>query len=794
MISSYEIGAVFSIQAGGAIDTLAELGKGFQGLNEAAARLNTVGETAFAGVEKSAIALKSVIAGLITQAGELGDAWKRAAEQMGAAMNAGASPGTGRGGGGTGGGGGNTPYRGNDLRLTQGDFDRATPYSWPRLSGPGGGGGGVGGGGAGGGGALVPYSGGRGGGPGGEMPEMRVSPGSSRGEVAEDSPSGMGLLIAPAIIHEFSKALNVGAVEDKSIDQILNAFDMDPRSTPKSVRDMIRDNAQAGVLGTSFDRPEALAGEAVLARPMALGSGQAELENFLSRTKIALRAAEAAKQLGLGDFTGTMAALPGFMHELGDYDVGKLGPDVDLLGKITKHVGGEATMASEAKALSYIIPTARGLGADETETIMAAGWLQRAGLTGTIGPTTLRQAYIGQLVDPKQPHDKHIQSEGRQLEEDLKLEPGALTHSTPAKESLKMTALKALHIKDGSGKSTDLYTSEDQAADHSHRAGDIDPMKMFERWREAYNTMTGEQFGTAMKNAYGVRGEQAQMLGEHLNDKEGGYKSFREQVQNTKSLDKQLEEVQGNFYQKSGTMAARITEVGDAIVQTMIPAMEKWEDRIIGFSTKLREGIEAHPESTKDTAFSLGGMTLSGLLRGGAHLLKGYMKAPVVGGIMGKLGAYGMVASGAYWLSSMLSDIDDSPQGEAAQQRMNDQDKAAQGLKNPSLLHPFRGITGGLLGYTWNQMVPGAGAEVGVGPRPGNLPFIQGTPLRESHAPSGPVTVTNNITITGNPDESTINKIVASITAIFKNANATSSGVTQGSHDSPYTGMTGMGF
>lgn len=834
MIASYEIGAIFSIEADGALGTLRELSSAFKGADEALSKIRTVGEAAFAGVAKSALELKNVLAGLITQADELAAAWKRAAESMSAAMGAASSSAgnAGRAGSGTGAGGGGGS---GQLRLTEDDFNRATPYSWPRVGGPSGGGGfggAIGGSGQGGGGGLIggggggaaaggggfggagvgtggggygvgAGGGGTGGGgggqpllgqgpPGGNMPTIRIrSP--TQFQNTGGGASGLGLMLGAPVMHEFYKALEVGGDEDSSIDKILNAFDMNPREAPQSLRDKIRDNATGGVLNTSFSRHEALAGEAVLAKPMALGSGQKELESFLSRTKVALRAAETAKQLGLGDFEGTMEAIPGFMHELGDYDIDRLGKDVDLLGAITKHVGGGATMGSEAKALSYIIPTARGLGADEDDAILAAGWLQRAGLTGTIGPTTLRQATIGQLVDPKQPHAKHIENEGRQLEQDLRLEPGALTHGTKEQESQKMIALKALGIKDASGKSTDLYDKDDQARDPSHHIGSVSYDKMFERWAEAFKHMTGEQFGTAMKNAYGVRGEQAQMIGEHLNDPQGGYKAFKDQIAGTKSLDQQLDEIRGNFSQKTGEMTARIIDVGDAIAQRMIPALKTWEDRIIGLATTLRGGIEAHPQAAADTSWSVAGLTLGAMARGAGHLAA-RVGAPLIGGALGRAGAYGMVASGAYWLASMLGDIDDSPQGEAAQNMMNDQEKARQGLNNPSLLHPFRGINDqrGLLGYIWNQIAPAAGASEGVGPRVANLPVVGTPPRTEARSAPANVTITlGPITFGGALDPATYQGMLSKMVDSLKGAFSHSSETGQGSHESVYTSGAG---
>lgn len=569
------------------------------------------------------------------------------------------------------------------------------------------------------------------------------------------------------------EAMKAGAEEEQSIDiTLLRGFHIDPRTATGEQKQYLRELARKGAEGTSFSEREVAGGEAILAAPLGF-TGEEGMRKFGSVFEVAAKAAEAAKQLHFGTFEGSLKGGVEFAHQMQLYDAPGLTKGMNLLGAITESLPG-GDMEREAQVMSYAIPQARALGADPMQAMEAVGFMQRAGLRNTVAATTLRQMLVGQLKTggPMNAQHRAVDHERRELEESLRLTPGHL--SRPAhgeKENAHEKALIDLGLaQKGTGKLLDL-----------NERGGIDIEKMFEIIASQQAKMTPIDFGKAMFNAFGIRGQTGgELIGESLPQ----YKAYQEGIHGTAPLDEQLKMISGSSVQLTGQAVARVADLGNEIGTTLLPYLKQFDEAIITATGYLRGLAQSHPDAT-------------------AAAVGGGVAATIVGGIMslralphwiGKFFAEGSADAAG----SMLRGAGPRAAGTAAT-------AAAAGGTLPAL------AAGGLLGLLSFGGYK-AGEWMGDRDPEGRSQAQQDLAWRASHggmprwaaggsgtdahaaATPGPISVTvslGGVTNYGTGDDSTfralVSRLTEAITGGIKSALEHSASDPHGTTQSPYT-------
>jgi hypothetical protein len=471
-IGEFTVGAIFDVDLAGSVGQLERLSGLFDTAAASARALGTEintlgkGENIFGGIMGGLRDLAAEFGVVTAAATGFGDAMAasmaRATSAARDAVAGMASIAAGMGGGGGGfRGGGILPNPEDDPLLRGGPL---------RLTGPG---------------ASV---GGGGGGAGGGGPGLSISPMGGGIGAGGGRHAGMREFITGEALYE---AMHSNASEESAIAGALVRMHMDPRS-PEGIEQAARMKkiAHDAAQGTSFSETEVARGLAIIGPGMALTGpgGVTQLGNIFEEPA---KAAEAAKQLNIGSFEGTLLASLQVAHMLRAYKPEELHGPLNLLGAVTESVPG-STMESEAKSMSYILPAGRALGVPTEQLIAATGFLQRAGLEGTVGATTLRQMLVG-LDREGGPMGAQVTAAKRDLEKSLALEPGMLSGG---KESAHEKALRTLHLHDAKGNS--LVSTD----------GHTDLDKLFTALAKDRASMSADEFGRLQYSAFGIRGQQ----------------------------------------------------------------------------------------------------------------------------------------------------------------------------------------------------------------------------------------------------------------------------------------------
>lgn len=571
------------------------------------------------------------------------------------------------------------------------------------------------------------------------------------------------------------EAMKAGASEEQAVDiALVRGFHMDPRTATDEQKNYLRTLARQGSEGTSFSEREVAGGLVTLAAPLGF-TGPEGMKQFGSVFEVAAKAAEAAKQLHFGSFEGTLQGSVEFAHQMQLYDAPGLTRGLNLLGKVTESLPG-GDMEREAQVMSYAIPQARALGADPEQAMSAVGFLQRAGLRNTVAATTLRQMLVGQLKTGGPMNAQHRQRDHdrRELEDSLGLTPGHLERPAAGKTNAHEEALIALGLVDKSGKNLDLNAK-----------GGFDIDKMFELIATKQGTMSPVDFGKAMFNAFGIRGQTGgELIGEALPQ----YRTYQKNLASTPDLPEQLKMVSGNSAQLTGQAMARAADVGNDIGTILLPALNAFDNVVISIAGHIRQFIGDHPGETAaglavgiPATMTAGWMGMRGLLgkvgsffhegtaAAGTSALQGgagsIMRSGIGGGLIAGLGAE---AATDWFLSSLGDKLTDMVYGKGTSEKWRKEEIEAEKRyrDNPQIV---------------------AGPRVGVW---GNRGADTTTPA----APAAPaqITVHINNTMNGVADEGTFRGLLDKFTASLKDTLTHVTSDAHGSSASVYTFPGGL--
>ena len=602
---------------------------------------------------------------------------------------------------------------------------------------------------------------------------------SRRGHMGHMAP-----LIEAGAVYEAMKA---AASEEQSIDiTLLRGFGIDPRSATQQQRGYLQNLARQGAVGTSFSEAQVAAGEATLAAPLGF-RGEEGMKQFGGVFETVTKMAEAAKQLHFGTYEGTLTGMVEFAHQLQMYDAPGLTRAGNLLGAITESLP-QGDMAREALVMGYAIPQARALGADPSDAMEGIGFLQRAGLRNTVAATTYRQFLVGMLREGG-PMTAHLTHDDKSFRDALMLREDP-AHGVHGKGNLHDQALVNLGLID--------RTTHKLTVENEH--GGIDVAKAFAKMQEASTRLSPVEFGRALYGGFGVRGENVGLIAEAMTpDPKTGvslFQNYMNTVKGTAPLDEQLKMINITTSQQTGQAVARTADLGNAIGNTLLPTLQKFDAAIIASTNFLRGLVQAHPDAT--SALVGGGIAatvvggLMGLRHAAGGLFRGMMGygAPdaaggvIRGAVTGGLGAaargtaIGAAGWGVYEGMSALEGAEDWLEAKVFGQKSVDYRKKTEGRWSDRLWSLFSN--------------PAQAAEAANGANQ-VTPRSQAPDRQAAAAPPAPTTVNQTITInvTGVPDEAGYKGIISRITSELRSALSTATGTAQGVHESPY--MYGSG-
>lgn len=338
------------------------------------------------GIQGSVNELAAGMRGLRRVGSAAADEWARAATAMDRAARSAqraASAGIGSpGGGGSGGGGGGTsrgPRSNAPLMLPSPGY--LVPRSGDNYGSSGGG--------------LIPGGGGNGGAltprdgltlsPGGRSP-YRQTQGSPRMGIFEMA-EGYGLYEMAKLAMQEELNLQVTAIDlgfkkgGPGWDQTLAK---------------LREAAHAAVQGTKFSESVGAAAMPDLSRifaSMMPEFGQAEIvDKFNAIYPVALRGAEVAQMMGLGNISDTMPAYMEYAHMTGTYTGPELEKRLNVLRNVATSTNNSAS--AEERILKYSVPIGRAAGMDPDQVAMLTGFFQQQGFNGSTAGTGLSQLIL----------------------------------------------------------------------------------------------------------------------------------------------------------------------------------------------------------------------------------------------------------------------------------------------------------------------------------------------------------------------------------------------------------------
>ena len=305
------------------------------------------------------------------------------------------------------------------------------------------------------GGAGIGGSGGIGAPPGGGIPLNFQAPRPSGGPSA-----GVAMLEGFSVF----EALKIAAQEDQSLRLGELALQL-PTEGPLEAgyKEKLRDIARRASDGTIYSEGLTAAAIPVLAGPAGF-HGDEGLEQFGSLFPIAIRSAEVAQQRHLGGLDDTLKANVGYAHMLGTYS-GQ--PAIDSLNQL-QAIGASVgkTPAEEENILGYSVPIGKALGGNVEDIADVTGFIQRQGLNSTTAGTGLA-ALMLQLTHAEtlDAHDTHARARRRSAESEF----ASAMHLTPQavhqlrstnRESKKVEALEDIGLLDHQGHLADRLSTQ----------------------------------------------------------------------------------------------------------------------------------------------------------------------------------------------------------------------------------------------------------------------------------------------------------------------------------------------
>lgn len=590
-------------------------------------------------------------------------------------------------------------------------------------------------------------------GPGSPPDGGRGNPGGGRGSAGSGRGRGFQLgmtqFIEGAAVYE---AMHAGMSEEASLvatmERGFHLDSTDPKNTDLLAQ--LRAAAHQAVQGTSFTEAEGASGMATLAAPLGQ-RGRKGVETFLPVFETAAKISEAAKQLGIGSYEDTLAGAVEYAHQTGTYEPAELNRRLNDIFAITEALP-ETNVHEQARIMSYVVPEATALGVDPTEAARGVGFLERAGLRGTRAATTLRQFMLGNMKTGG-PLTAHMEHSAHELAHALSLSPeGAesLHHMTGSEH---IQALKGLGIIDARGHNVT------EGAD-----GNYDLDAGFTAIEGAAKRMPRAKFGMAMYNAYGVRGEDADLLAERPEL----FAQWRSDVSarsatnplGTASAQEQLAHISQTTQQITGQAGARLNDVLNTLATSIMGEVRPTMSALAHGLAGLNDSMIGHPHVAAVAADALlvgaGASMFSGLSfltgparRGIADLFSKGGAAPELGGAIPEVAEGGGILAGLGGSALRLAGRLFEPLAmvEFGKNQLHHDLNDKTGILNPvglwnTLSQDYK--SGDLLGFHPFGGTAAAGSPGGLPAKPGTAGAAPGAGAiaQQIHVNVGPITLT----------------------------------------------------
>lgn len=466
-------------------------------------------------------------------------------------------------------------------------------------------------------------------------------------------------------------------------------------------------------------------------------SGDKALDAGDTIFRTALNAGELSAFRGKGDPGKEAKAAFQFAHLSGEFDPGAMSKEIDIVNAISFRQG--TSIAEQESIMKYGLPVALLAGiAPEDAVGMIGSSENRLGATSTAG-TGFSQFILGGLAwkgesahGLSKSQRSAARAAERELEGDLRLNPSLAREHDAAntKDGLDRhdKAIVELGIRDRAGKL--LPGAADSKGNYSEPAVE----KLIENYAK---THTADQITNIMTAAFETRG--ARFAQPYTT--RAGIDREHEQIEtykNAPTVQKELQTLQGLPIQQFEQMLSNLANTGNILAESTLKPLNDIFVRtnllLIGFNnflTKHQPAAEIIDFGTKGALVGAAVGGLVGLFGGGVGIIPGMAAGAAIGGAIGAGGATAHVYGNQ--IKSAFSPSDPSGGGFDF---------------HPSPMFPWVAPPG--------QAMPAATAP--------------GSPQAAAVAPQVTVNMTNNNTLNGVPDDSSLNVMLKKITDGLRDA------------------------
>ncbi len=577
--------------------------------------------------------------------------------------------------------------------------------------------------------------------------------------------AGMAPFIDAAAIYA---ALKSGASEELSLTSTMMALHIDP-SGPQSgqARSRLQEIASQAARGTIYSRSATAAAMPVFARELGYDSMEG-MEKFGSIFPIALRMAEVAEQMKLGNMNTSLSAAIEYAHMTRHYEPEGLNRSLNRLLAVSMSVN--KSPAEEASILKYAIPFGQAMGIDADTIAGAVGFMQQSGLGGSTAGTGVGRLMMGLLGHSGADPGGHRGNQLRQFQNALRLR-GVNPHDVAAPRGRAHDqALRALGLVDSKGQWTQTTPG-----------GGMDLMGVLQKITEFSRAHMGnpQLVGNTLKDAFGVWGGRAAAPftnPEALTQLERYLKFIRSSPDALTLQENMAGTTQGQFQQT----IARIQDVGNTLATSTLPQL----NAALQVTTQLFGGLDAwlakHQLVTHVGAWSLLGGGIAGALgmAGGATagIMRGSVGGMLRGGFMGSMRG-GLLGAAIGALIGAFTNDSNTFDGTEHSTKSRD---GRPFTSNPYIIRRF-GV--GNEAPNPEMLAPSRGGFIS--------PTGIGTRTEGSLGPTGPASVTVNmggVTINGAPsdsDGSWISRIMGAVARGLANGQHSNLGPGAGTLSAP---------
>jgi hypothetical protein len=676
--TSFEVGALFTIDAGNASGVLGELSEQFARLDELArgvqATLEAMGKDTLASLQGGVDRLANAMQGLETRSRQFTEALTTGAKTANTALGETAAQAeaiahgfdraeaaarrfyeTARGGGMFGGGGGGM---GGDIEgsVFGGYLGASTATGGGYGGGGGGGGGGIAGAGGGGGGGGPPFLlGGPGGhGGGGGIPltgiggyTMGAAAGAGGGGAGGGAGGGGGGGRGPGwhagglvagmmpLAEAFAgyESYKASMEEDLAIrNALIEGLHIRPDS-PEFAQAFQRMHqiASDASEGTVFSQAKTAIAMPVMARELGF-TGQEGMENFAQIFRPALQAAEVAQMTGLGSIDHSLSASVEYAHMTGAYDPKELEQHLNVLRSVAQLTN--RSMGAEETILKYSVPIGIAAGMDPDQTAISTGFLQQQGFNSSTAGTGLSALILGAL-NTGGGIGAHLEHARRNMEHQfadaLHLKPEEAREAHGGRGSEHVAALHALGILNAGGS---LTTVDQRGNFDLHKLEqDIYTFSQGHTHQVVLDTLHAA-FGTRGERVAGIFTEQGAMQREDR---------FQQAVVTSPSAREIQSDLAQSPMQQFEQMLANLSNIGNTLATATLPLVNSGLQALNTGLSGVNDWLQHHHFAAEVSGYGLAGIIGASVLGFGGRMAAG------AGRILGlsRLGGLGRAATGA---------------------------------------------------------------------------------------------------------------------------------------------------